>query len=412
MQYGLIGEHLGHSYSCRIHAAIADYRYDLCELSPEALEPFLRKRDFRGINVTIPYKQKVIPLLNYVSAAAERIGAVNTIVNRNGKLYGYNTDFDGMAALFQHVGISVARKKAMILGTGGTSNTAAAVLEHLGASVVLRVSRSGRNGAITYEQAAQMHTDVQLIVNTTPAGMFPNEALTPIDLSFFPLLEGVIDAVYNPLRSNFVLNAQARGIPASGGLYMLAAQAVYASAHFLDKEPDSALIDLAYRTVLQAERNIVLVGMPSSGKTTVGRLLAERTSRPFIDTDMQVVSKIGMPIPDYFAAYGEPAFRRAEHEVITEAARAHGSVISTGGGVVLDPENVRALARTGVLVFLDRSPEHLCPTDDRPLAASREAINALYTQRYPLYQAAADFCANADGTPEKTTEWIRKELSL
>lgn len=412
MQYGLIGEHLGHSYSCRIHAAIANYHYELCELSPEALAPFLRARDFRGINVTIPYKQQVIPLLDEVSASAARIGAVNTIVNRGGRLYGYNTDFDGMAALFRHAGISAAGKKALILGTGGTSNTAAAVLEHLGASAVLRVSRSGRNGAITYEQAARLHADAQLIVNTTPAGMFPNEAQTPVGLSAFPALEGVIDAVYHPLRTNLVLDAQARGIPAAGGLYMLAAQAVYASAHFLGKAPEPALIDLAYRTVLEAERNLVLIGMPSSGKTTVGRLLAEGTGRPFLDTDAQVVSALGMPIADYFAAHGEAAFRRAEHTVIAEAARARGSVIATGGGAVLDPENVRALARTGVLIFLDRAPERLCPTDDRPLAASREAITALYTRRYPLYQAAADLRADADGTPEQTVQWIRKELSL
>ena len=412
MQYGLIGEHLGHSYSCRIHAAIADYRYELCELSPDALAPFLRARDFRGVNVTIPYKQQVIPLLDEISASAACIGAVNTIVNRGGRLYGYNTDFDGMTALFRHAGISAAEKKALILGTGGTSNTAAAVLEHLGASAVLRVSRSGRNGALTYEQAARLHADTQLIVNATPAGMFPNESQSPVELSTFPALEGVIDAVYHPLRTNLVLDAQARGIPAAGGLYMLAAQAVYASAHFLSKAPEPALIDLAYRTVLQAKRNLVLIGMPSSGKTIVGRLLAKRTGRPFLDTDAQIVSEIGMPISDYFAAHGEAAFRRAECAVVAKAARACGSIIATGGGAVLDPENVRALARTGVLIFLDRAPERLCPTDDRPLAASREAITALYTRRYPLYQAAADLCADADGTPEQTAEWIRKELSL
>lgn len=412
MQYGLIGEHLGHSYSCRIHAAIADYPYALCELPPDKLESFFRARDFRGVNVTIPYKQRVIPLLDRISESAARIGAVNTVVNRGGLLYGYNTDFDGMVALLRHAGIPVAAKKALILGTGGTSNTAAAVLEYLGASSVLRVSRSGRNGAIRYEQAMHRHADAQLIVNTTPAGMFPNETQTPVDLSAFPALEGVLDAVYHPLRTNLVLDAQARGIPAAGGLYMLAAQAVYASAFFQDQPPEPALIDRAYRTVQQAEQNLVLIGMPSSGKTTVGRLLAARTGRPFLDTDEQFVSKTGIPIPDYFAAHGEAAFRRVEREVIAEAARARGSIIATGGGAVLCAENVRALARTGVLIFLDRAPERLCPTADRPLAASREALAQLYAQRYPLYRAAADLRTDANAAPEQTADAIIKELSL
>ena len=277
MKCGLIGRKLGHSYSPRIHKVLADYDYHLWELEPEQLEAFLHGRDFVGINVTIPYKQSVIPFLDEISDRAKTIGAVNTIVNRQGRLYGDNTDFFGMTALIGRLQLELSGKKVLILGTGGTSRTARAAALHLGAAEVYRLSRSGREGAITYEQAAALHKDAACVINTTPCGMYPAVEDCPLDLDSFPYLEGVVDAVYNPLRTNLVLAAQKRGIAAEGGLYMLAAQAAYASALFRGCEATAAEIDLAYQTVRYQMENIVLIGMPSSGKTTVGRLLAEKT---------------------------------------------------------------------------------------------------------------------------------------
>ena len=409
MQYGLIGEHLSHSYSCEIHAKIADYRYELCELRPEEVGPFLERRAFRAINVTIPYKQTVIPYLDEISPEAERIGAVNTIVNRDGRLYGHNTDFAGMAALVRHAGIEVRGRKVLILGTGGTSRTAAAVMESLGAGQVLRVSRRDGTDTVRYEDAARLHADAQIIVNTTPVGMYPKDEGCPIDPALFPQLRGVLDAIYHPLRTNLVLDAQERGLPAEGGLYMLAAQAVYASAAFLGREPDPALIDTAFRAVRSGKRNLVLTGMPSAGKTTVGRALAALTGREFVDTDAEIVGRIGMPIADYFARAGEPAFRAVEREVIAEQSRRDGIVLATGGGSVLDGRNVRALRRNGLVVFLDRSPDKLTATSDRPLSSDPEALRRLYRERYALYCRAADLHLSADGRPEEIALAIQKE---
>ena len=282
MKCGLIGRKLGHSYSPQIHKVLADYDYHLWELEPEQLEAFLHGRDFVGINVTIPYKQSVIPFLDEISDRAKTIGAVNTIVKRQGRLYGCNTDFFGMTALIGRLQLDLSGKKVLILGTGGTSRTARAAALHLGAAEVYRLSRSGREGAITYEQAAALHKDAACVINTTPCGTCPAVGGGPLDLDSFPHLEGVVDAVYNPLRTNLVLAAQKRGIAAEGGLYMLAAQAAYASALFRGCEATAAEIDLACQTVRYQMENIVLIGMPSSGKTTVGRLLAEKTGKVLI----------------------------------------------------------------------------------------------------------------------------------
>ena len=224
MNCGLIGYPLGHSYSPQIHRALADYDYRLWPLKPEELEPFLARRDFAGINVTIPYKERVIPYLDQLSDTARAIGAVNTVVNRDGKLYGDNTDLAGMLALIRRMGLVLSGKKVLILGTGGTSKTARAAASQLGAAEVYRVSRSGRDGAVTYRQAAELHGDVACIINTTPCGMYPDLGGCPVELDSFPCLEGVVDVIYNPLRSELVLGARQRGIPAEGGLYMLAAQ--------------------------------------------------------------------------------------------------------------------------------------------------------------------------------------------
>lgn len=411
MKYGLIGEHLKHSYSCEIHAQIADYEYELHEIPPSGLGGFLKKREFNAINVTIPYKQDVIPYLDEISDTAKRIGAVNTIVNRNGRLYGDNTDFAGMLALARHIGVDMKGRKVLILGTGGASKTGYALAEYMGAESVYYVSRSGKDGSISYEQAVTEHSDAQIIINATPVGMFPKQDGRPIDISAFPKLEGVIDAIYNPLRTNLILDAQERGIPAEGGLYMLSAQAVHASAVFQDIPLDESLVDKAFKSVKNDKQNIVLIGMPSSGKTTVGRILSEKCGKELADTDEYIVRKIGMPISDFFAKFGEAEFRKIEKETVAELSATGGRIIATGGGAVLDAENVRALKQNGVLVFLDRRPENLIATDDRPLASRRSALEKLYAERYDIYCAAAELHIDANTTPEAEADAILKELA-
>lgn len=411
MKYGLIGEHLKHSYSCEIHAQIADYEYELHEIPPSGLGGFLKKREFNAINVTIPYKQDVIPYLDEISDTAKRIGAVNTIVNRNGRLYGDNTDFAGMLALAKHIGVDMKGRKVLILGTGGASKTGHALAEYMGAQSVFYVSRSGKDGSISYEQAVTGHSDAQIIINATPVGMFPKQDGRPIDISAFPKLEGVIDAIYNPLRTNLILDAQERGIPAEGGLYMLSAQAVHASAVFRDIPLDESLVDKAFKSVKNDKQSIVLIGMPSSGKTTVGRILAEKCGKQLADTDEYIVRRIGMPISDFFAKHGEAEFRKVEKETVAELSATGGRIIATGGGAVLDAENVRALKQNGVLVFLDRRPENLIATDDRPLASHRSALEKLYAERYDIYCAAAELHIDANTTPEAEADAILKELA-
>lgn len=412
MNCGLIGYPLGHSYSPQIHRALADYDYRLWPLKPEELEAFLRRRDFDGINVTIPYKERVIPYLDELSDTARAIGAVNTVMNRNGRLYGDNTDLAGMLALIRRLGLVLEGKKVLILGTGGTSGTARAAAARLGAAEIYRVSRSGRDGAVTYRQAAEEHGDAAFIINTTPCGMYPDPDGCPVEPDGFPCLEGVVDAVYNPLRSELVLSARQRGIPAEGGLYMLAAQAACASALFRGCEAAAEDTELAYRTVLRQMENIVLIGMPSSGKTTVGRLLAQRTGKEFVDTDTLVEQAVGMSVPACIARSGEAAFREREREAVATAAAVGGRVIATGGGAVLCPENLRALRRTGRLVFLDRSPDRLTATADRPLSADPEALRRRYAERYDIYCAAADLRVNGDGSPEEAAALIEREWTI
>ncbi len=412
MQYGLIGEHLGHSYSPEIHAQIADYEYELKEIAREDLDAFMKAKDFRAINVTIPYKQDVIPYLDEISEQAAAIGAVNTIVNRDGRLWGGNTDFAGMSALIRKLGLDLAGSKVLILGTGGTSRTAMAVAKSLDAGEILRVSRRGNDGAITYEQAYAEHADAKIIINTTPAGMYPKAEGKAIDISRFPDLKGVVDAVYNPIRTNLVLDAQERGIPAEGGLYMLSAQAVYACGAFLSREMDDAVIDRAYRNVLNAKRNIILTGMPSCGKTTIGKMLAKCLGRELIDTDRMVIQKINMPIAEYFAKEGEQAFRDRESEAINSMALRDGMLVATGGGAVLRKENVRDLKRNGVVIFLDRPLEKLISTDDRPLSSSREALEKRFNERYDIYRSCADIIIDASGSIKQVTENVLEALGL
>lgn len=408
---GLIAEHLGHSFSGPIHQAIGDYPYELRELRPEEVEPFLRERDFQGINVTIPYKQTVMPFLDEISPEALAIGAVNTIVNRNGKLYGYNTDFGGMKALIARMGLELQDKKVLILGTGGTSKTALAVAQSLKAREVRKVSRSGREGAITYEEAVKSHKDAQILINTTPCGMFPRADAQPVDLGAFHQLEGVVDAIYNPLSTELVLSAREKGIRAQGGLYMLVAQAVLAAGYFTGKDYPKDLTDRIYTKLLKDKLNLVLIGMPSSGKSTLGLALEKLLDKSYLGLDEQIVIKDGRSIPAIFAENGEGFFRDLECEVTAKAAVLNSRIIATGGGGILRQENVRRLKRNGVLVYLDRPLEQLLPTDDRPLADSTDKIRSLYEIRRPLYQAAADITITEWSSIEKTLAQILQEWS-
>lgn len=410
MKYGLIGKPLGHSFSREIHALIADYDYRLFEIDEDELPRFFQERDFSGINVTIPYKQAVIPFLDEISDEAKKIGAVNTIVKKEGKLFGFNTDFFGMRALIKSAGLDLENKTVLILGTGGTSKTAVEVSKSLGATEIVKVSRKKSSDTATYDEAYKKFSGADVIINTTPVGMFPNADKTPVDVKKFKNLQGVIDAVYNPLRTNFVLDAESIGAEGRGGLYMLVAQAVYASALFLDKTADESVIDKTYARILKEKRNIVLCGMPSSGKTTVGKALAKVFGKKFIDTDDVVVEKRKESISDIFEKYGEGEFRKEERLAIEELSKENGLVIATGGGAVLDENNVRALRRNGVILFLDRSLENLVATADRPLSSDTEKLKNLFEKRYDVYKSCADAVIPADGEIADVVEKIKGVL--
>lgn len=390
MRYGLIGEKLSHSFSKEIHGMIADYEYSLKEIDECDLERFFTLRDFKAINVTIPYKERIIPLLDSIDDKAKLIGAVNTVVNRGGKLSGYNTDFYGMSALAKRIGISFEGKKVVILGTGGTSKTARAVATAHGCREVILVGRSGKGGSATYDELYSLHTDADIIINTTPVGMFPNTDASPVDISKFTGLCGVIDAVYNPLRTKLILDARAKGIPAEGGLFMLVSQAIRASEIFFDTEYPEELCERIFKKIESDKRNIVLIGMPASGKSTVGRIIAEKLGRPLLDTDTLIEKRIGMSIPDVFKNRGEAAFRDVEQAVISEASNETGAVIATGGGAILREANINALRKNGNIYFLDRPLYMLIPTSDRPLSSSKEDIERRYNERYEKYLGAAD----------------------
>ncbi len=409
MEYGLIGEKLGHSYSKQIHASIGDYDYILKEIPRDSLESFINEKAYKGLNVTIPYKEAVIPLLDETDEVALKIGAVNTVVNRNGHTKGYNTDVNGMTAMLERAGIDPKDKKVLILGTGGTSKTANYVAKKLGAAEIHKVSRQKKEGCITYEEAYLDHKDADIIINTTPAGMYPNTDGCPAELDKFTSLKGVVDAIFNPLRTNLVLEAEKRGIKCSGGLYMLAGQAVYARTRFLGLDvTDTALIDKAYTEVLRSVRNIVLIGMPSCGKSTVGKKISGITGQSFYDTDDVITGRIGCTISDFFKEKGEAAFRKIESEVISELGKSGGKVIATGGGAVLNPANVRELKKNGILIFIDRKIEKLTPTADRPLLQNMDMLKKLFNERYDIYKAAADIAIDGNGDVKENVSRVLK----
>lgn len=407
MKYGLIGEKLGHSFSKPIHEKIGGYEYEIKEIAAQDLDGFMKERAFSGINVTIPYKTQVIPYLDYIDPIAEKIGAVNTISNRVNRLYGYNTDFFGMKMLIEKQGFDFTGKKVVVLGSGGTSRTAVAVCESFGAKEIVVVSRKGE---VNYSNLYTFHADADYIINTTPVGMYPDNLSSPVDLSFFKKLKGVTDVVYNPLKTRLCLEAVDRGIKAEGGLYMLAAQAVFACEKFLDSSLDiKKVTDEVFGEILSEKRNIVLIGMPGSGKTTIGKALSERTGKSFIDTDEMIAETHGV-ISDIFAQKGEEYFRELEAEKVKEASLKNGTVVATGGGAVLRRENIEALRQNGDIFFLNRPLEDIIPTADRPLSSDRAALKKRFKERYDIYKASADYEIQIDGNVENAVSRIMEKL--
>lgn len=413
-KYGCIGKKLTHSFSKEIHARLADYEYELIELTEEEVAPFFQKKDFAAINVTIPYKQTVIPYLDSVSEIAQRIGAVNTIVNRDGRLFGYNTDYYGMKALIQKVGLDLSGKKVLVLGTGGTSKTARVVAADMGASEVLTVSRKKTDEFIDYSDAVSAHSDAEVIINTTPSGMYPDCESKPIDICEFDRLEGVIDAVYNPLCTNLVMDAKERGIKAECGLYMLVMQAVVAVEKFIDTTIEGRVADRVFAEVLASKQNIVLTGMPGSGKSTVGRLL-NLEGFEFVDTDAEIEKRCGYTIKELISEKGEAYFRDLESEVIRDVSMESCRIISTGGGAILREQNVKHLKQNGKLFFINAELSRLIATDDRPLSDTKDKLYKLYAERINIYQSTADVIVPDMDTPEAESDYIlskRMELIL
>lgn len=389
MEYGLIGASLGHSFSKVIHEKLAGYEYNLLPLNEEEFHDFMKKKQFHAINVTIPYKQLVIPYCDEIDPKAKSIGAINTIVNKGGKLTGYNTDYSGFVYMLRRHNVRLSGKTVLILGNGGSAKTLRAVAQDEGAACVLTASRSPSDTSISYEQAAA-RTDIRVIINASPVGMYPNNGICMVDPAGFPELEAVFDLVYNPMQSRLLQLASRAGVLAVNGLEMLVAQAKYAAELFVGEcIPEDAIAE----TVVALKKdfmNIVLVGMPGSGKTTLGMPLAINTGKKFIDTDSMVEENEGRSIPEIFAGVGEQAFREMETEAVRKAGAMTGMVIATGGGAILRAENIDALKQNGMLIYLDCPVEKLAMSDGRPLAKSIEDLKALYSQRYSLYAGAAD----------------------
>ena len=410
MEYGCIGEKLTHSFSKEIHNLLFDYDYTIKEIPKGELDDFMTRRDFKAINVTIPYKQDVILHLDRVSDIATKIGAVNTIINKDGKLYGYNTDFSGMTMLIQKNDVQIKGKHVLVLGSGGTSKTAVVVANALGAASVIRVSRTAKEDCITYEDAIKNHLDAEVIINTTPCGMYPNILGEPIDIDRFAKLEAVVDAIYNPLCSNLVIKAKNKGLKATGGLYMLVAQAAIAAEKFTDEVVPSDKIDFVYNEIVKSKRNIVLVGMPSSGKTTIGEQLAKECGMQFIDCDKEIETSEGKTISQIFNEVGESGFRDIESRVVLDVSSKQNAVISTGGGAILREQNVTLLKGNGKIYFIDRPLEMLITTNDRPLSSNRDDLVKRYNERYEIYCSVADKKIINDGAINTAIDNIKEDF--
>ena len=402
LRCGLLGRKLGHSYSPQIHRELSCYEYKLYEKEPEELEAFLKSGTFDGLNVTIPYKKTVMAYLDEISPEAAAIGSVNTIVNRGGKLTGYNTDAFGFSWLLQKSGVEAADKKALVFGSGGASVTVCHVLKSLGADPVVVISRTGENN---YENLDR-HLDAKLLINATPLGMYPNNGESPVDLTRFSALDGVLDVVYNPARTALMLQAEQLGIPHASGLSMLVAQAKKACEYFTGNPVPDAEIDRIERLLSRQMENIILIGMPGCGKSTVGRALAAQLDRPFVDTDAELEKVLHMPVGEYITHYGEEAFRKEETALLAQLGKSSGLVIATGGGCVTRPENYPHLHQNGAIFFLERALSKL-PKKGRPLSL-KGSLEDMYTIRLPMYRRFADITVANDGPAEKVAQKLEE----
>lgn len=403
--YGLLGEHLPHSFSPQIHKALGNDNYTLFEIAPENLEKFMREKNFKGINVTIPYKKAVMPYLDEISPEAKKIGAVNTIKVVNSKLCGYNTDYFGFKYMVEKSGINIHNKKTLVLGNGGAAATVQAVLHDMGASEIVVMSR---NGDDNYVNMYIKHTDADVIVNTTPVGMYPDNLNTLVDLDRFPNLSGVLDVVYNPLKTRLILDAEERDIPSSAGLSMLVAQAKKAHEIFFDTTINNLICQQIEHSITLQMCNIVFIGMAGCGKSTIGKVLADKLHKQLVDTDEMIVNTENKSIPEIFAEKGEDYFRWCENAAVNIAGKQTNSIIATGGGVVIRPENYNSLKQNGIIVFINRDAD-LLATKDRPLS-QKYGAKELYEKRLPLYRQFADIEIDGNGAIEEVANRIVKEI--
>jgi len=403
MKCGLLGRHLAHSYSPQIHSFLGEYPYQIFEKEPEEIGEFLNNGNFTGINVTIPYKKDVIPYLDELTDTAKRLGAVNTIVRRNGKLIGHNTDYFGFRSMVERTGLCVGSKKVLVLGSGGASNTAVAVLEEMGVEVIV-ISRTGEN----HYGNLDLHADAAVIVNATPVGMYHNAGNSPVDLAQFPNLCGVLDIIYNPARTKLLMDAEQRGLVTENGLWMLVAQAKESAEWFTGNPIDDTRIKTIHTALRSQMENIVLIGMPGCGKSTVASLLAQITGRKAVDADAQIIKEAGCSIPEIFANSGEDAFRALETKVLARLGMESGLIIATGGGCVTREENYPLLHQNGRIFWLQRDTS-LLPTDGRPLSQTMNLAD-MYRMRKPMYERFADVTVNNDGNMDDTVKAILAAL--
>ncbi|MCQ2454892.1 MAG: shikimate dehydrogenase [Clostridia bacterium] len=396
MQYGLIGKTLKHSFSAQIHPKLFNCKYELCELKSEELEQFFLKKDFCGINVTIPYKSEVIKYLDYLDETAKITGAVNTVINRNGKLYGYNTDYMGLEALIDKNGVHLKNKNILIFGNGATSNTASALCRKNNAKSITKLSLKPTENTDTYSNISKYYKDTDVIINTTPCGMFPNIFESAADLDGFLNLEAVFDVIYNPIRSKLICDAKNKGLKSEGGTYMLVMQALFSARLFSDSNIDKKYADDIFNEIMKEKENIVLIGMPSCGKTTIGKKLAELTDKTFFDVDYEIEKEYGISPKQIIEDKGEEFFRVAETKIIKRLSALQNSIIATGGGSVINNENVSLLKENGIFVFIDRDIKNLTFTSSRPLSSSYEKLLDLYKMRISLYKSSADFTVDGN----------------
>ena len=409
MRYGLIGEKLGHSFSKDIHERIADYTFDLIPLSKEEFKTFMEKKEFTALNVTIPYKKDVIPYLDEMDEHAKAIGAVNTIVNRDGKLKGYNTDFTGFLYMVKKHNVHMEGKKVLIIGNGGASAAIQAVVQHESAGSMVIVDVVPGNGAISYDEMFSSHLDAEIIINTSPIGMYPRIGNAPIDISMFHKCEAVLDVIYNPILTRLCFEAQEMDITRVNGLEMLIAQAKQSVEFFLDKSIDDQIIDDIYQDMLRERCNIVLIGMPSAGKTTIGKMLENRMQKEFIDLDDIIIEKAGKSIPEIFEESGEAGFRAIETEAAIEVSKLNNKIIATGGGTIKHKVNMDYLRQNGITIFIDRDVDKLISSDpNRPLSKSTDALEKMHAERLPLYQKYAAYVAVNNSDIESTVTEIEE----